>query len=248
MDGRYPIAFRPSPFAVARVVGRLPQLARLVNGKGMWMDSIVLSSAGFTVGPFEVPAFRLRAGECVCLHLSEAMDSPAVDQLIGILSGKRAVSEVRCSGRSRWAAPVRKVRHGLFGLFRPMRVADWLARTAGATPPQTQAILHRLSAQGRNDRLDRLAGTSRMLLSVEAAWLIGTQVIVWTTAGLDPPGREAVYQAVSSHFPRWSAIHLSFSFHQNGQRLRECFAGTRCLEVGPASASSPVEAAHPNTK
>jgi hypothetical protein len=212
------------------------------------MDSILLSSAGFTVGPLHIPAFQLRVGEGVCLHMPDAMDSPAVEQLIRILIGERAMPGVLCDGRSRWAASVRNLRHGLLGLFRPMRVADWLSRIAGITPAQTRAILHELSADGRNDRLDQLAGTSRVVLSVEAAWLAGTQVVVFTTAGLDPPGKEAVYQVVSSHFPYWSAIHLSFPFLQNGRRLRDCFAGTTCLEVGLSSAFSPVETANPRTK
>lgn len=212
------------------------------------MDSILLSGDGFTVGSLYIPPFQLRAGECVCLHLPDTLDSPEVEQLIRIITGKKALPEVRLHGRALWAAPVRNVRHGLVGLFRPMRVEDWLARVAGATPPQARAILRGLAADSRNDRLDQLAGTPRTLLSVEAAWLAGAQVVAFTTAGLDPSGREAVHHTVSSHFPCWSAIHLSFPFLQNGQRLRECFPGTTCLELGQSSEFSPSEAAKPRTK
>jgi hypothetical protein len=199
------------------------------------MDSLRLSSDGFPIGSFLIPAFHLRAGECVCLHLPEAMASYEVEQLIRVLTGKTPLPGVRLLGRVHWAAPLSNRRHGLTGLFRPMRVADWLSRIAGASPAQAHAILQHLHPNERHCRIEQLAGTPRTLLGLEGAWLAGAQVVVFTTAGLDPLGREAVYQAVSSHFPQGSAIHLSFPFFQNGQRRRECFAGTTCLELGRSS-------------
>jgi hypothetical protein len=201
------------------------------------MDSLLLSSDGFPIGSFLLPAFQLRAGECVCLHLPETMTSSEVEQLIRILIGGKNVPGVRLFGRLLWAAPLRPRRHGLLGLFRPLRVADWLSRIAGASPTQAQSILQRLHPQERECYLEQLPGTPRMLLSVEAAWLAGAQGIVFATRGLDPLGCEAVYEAVSSHFSQGGAIHLSFPFLQNEQRLRHCFAGTTCLELKRSSES-----------
>jgi hypothetical protein len=202
------------------------------------MNSLLLSSDGFQVGSFLLPPFQLHAGECVCLHLPEATASTEVEQLIRDLTGKTPLPAVRLFGRVVSAAPLRKCRHGLSGFFRPMRVADWLSRTAGASPAQAQSILQRLHPDERQCRIEQLPGTPKKLLSVETAWLTGAQGIIFTTVGLDPLGREAVYEAVSSHFPQWCAIHLSFPFLQDGQRMRQCFTGTTCLELERSTEAS----------
>lgn len=199
------------------------------------MDSLLLSSDGFSVGWWHIPAFQLRMGECVCLHLPEAMASAEVEQLIRVLTGKTPLSGVQLFGRVSWAAPLRNRRLGLSGLFRSMRVADWLSRIAGATLGQAQAILEKLHPSERGSRIEQLAGTPQTLLSVELTWLTGAEVVVFTTAGLDPLGREAVYDAVCSHFRHGSAIHLSFPVLQNEQRSRRCFQGTTCLELMPST-------------
>lgn len=195
------------------------------------MPSLLLSNDGFPIGSLLVPAFPLRVGECVCLHLPETMTSPEVEQLIQHLTGVISSANVHLFGSVRWAAPLRNRRFGLFGLFRPMRVADWLSQVAGAAPMQAHRILQQLHPWERASRIERLAGTPRTLLSVEAAWLSGADVVVFTTAGLDPLGREAVYEAASSHFHHGGAIHLSFPFLQNEQRMRHCFEATLCFEL-----------------
>jgi hypothetical protein len=214
-------------------VGRISQLDWLLKGEDM--DSLRFASDGFSIGSFLVPSFRLRAGECVCLHLPDAMTSSEVEKLILALTGRTPLAGIRLLGRVHWAAPLRNRRHGLTGLFRPMRVVDWLSQIAGASPAQTEVILLKLQMNERHCRIEQLAGTPRTLLSMEGGWLAGAQVVVFTTAGLDPLGRETVYQAVASHFPHGSAIHLSFPFLQNGQRRRECFAGATCLELSRCS-------------
>jgi hypothetical protein len=83
-----------------------------------------------------------------------------------------------------------------------------------------------------------LPGTPRNLLSVEAAWLSGAEAVVFTTLGLDPLGREAVYEVVSSHFLQGGAIHLSFPFLQNERWGRHCFRGTTCIELRRSPESS----------
>jgi hypothetical protein len=195
------------------------------------MDSLRLSSAGFAVGSLVLPAFQLRAGECLCLHFPEDLSAREVEQVIGILTGEIPLPSIRLWSRVVWAAPPRPGRLGLLNLFRPMRVADWLARIGGASPTQVQTFLQQLHPQERHCRIEQLPGTPRSLLSLEAAWLAAAQVVVFTTAGLDPLGRETVYAAVSSHFPQASAIHLSFFHLEQGQRKRQCFAGTTCLEL-----------------
>lgn len=212
------------------------------------MDSLLLSSNSFEIGSFLFPAFQLRIGECVCLHLPEAITSAEVEALIRVLIGKTSLPEVRPLASVRWAAPVRNRRHGVMDFFRSMRVADWLQRVAGASPTQVQGILQRLSLKERECRIEQLAGTAKTLLSLETAWLAGAQIVVFTTAELDPLGKEAVYQAVDSHFPQGGAIHLSFPFVQNGERRRECFAGTMCLEPMKMQESPDLATTSPRIK
>ncbi len=195
------------------------------------MDSLLLSSDGFEVGRYAVPAFHLRLGECVCLHLREEITSSEVEALIGVLTGKKSLGAVRLFATVHWAAPLRNRRHGPLGFFRSRRVADWLLRVARASRTQAQAVLQRLHPQDRECPVDRLAGTSKALLRLEAAWLTGARVVVFTTAGLDPLGIEAVYRAISSRLHHGSAIHLSFPYSHDGRSQRECLPTANCLEV-----------------
>ncbi len=212
------------------------------------MDPLLLVSGGFSISSFLLSPFQLRAGECVCLHLPETMTSADVEQLIRVLTGKTSLPGVQRFGHFLWAAPLGKHRRGLMSFFHSPRVADWLARTAGASPAQTRAILQRLHPAERECRIEQLPGTPKTLLSVEAAWVAGAQGVIFTTAGLDPLGREAVYKAVISHFPQWGAIHLSFPFLQNGQRMRQCFARTTCLELEQSPESSRSVTTMPRSK
>lgn len=212
------------------------------------MDSLILSSAGFSLDSVLVPAFQLRVGECVCLHLPQAMLSSQFEQLIGVLTGKTPIPGVQLFGRVSWAAPLRNHRHGLLGLFRPMNVADWLSQIAGASPEQVQAILEKIKPRKGTTRIAHLAWTPRTMLSVEAAWLPRADAVVFTTIGLDPLGREALFQAVSSHFHHGSAIHLSFPFLQEGQRRHHCFAGTTCLELAQVPESPRSTTIRPGSK
>ncbi len=195
------------------------------------MDILLVKSDGCSIGSLCIPAFELRSGEGICLHLPPSTISPEVEHLIRVLTGKTPLSGIQLFGRVHWATPVRNRRYGLTGLFRPMRVADWLTRIAGASPAQAQTILHKLQPSKGDSCIEQLAGTPRTFLSIEAAWLAGADVVIFTTAGLDPLGREAVYQAVASRFPQKSAIHVSFPFLQNDQWGRQCFPGTTCLEL-----------------
>jgi len=210
------------------------------------MDLLFVKSDGFSIDSLRIPAFQLRSGEGLCLHLPPIMFSPEVEQLIRVLTGKTPLSGIQLFGQVLWAAPVRNRRYGLTGLFRPMRVADWLSRIAGASPAQVQTILQKLHPSRRDSCIEQLAGTPRTLLSIEAAWLAGADVVVFTTAALDPLGREAVYQAVASRFPQNSAIHLSFPYLQNNQWQRQCFPGTTCLEL--RQATEPLCSLPPRTK
>lgn len=210
------------------------------------MNPLLVKSDGFPIGSCRIPAFQLRVGECVCLHLPEKMVAAEVEQLIRVLTGKESLSEVQLFSRVHWAAPLQNHRYGLAGLFRPMRVSDWLSQIAGASPAQAQAILQKLNPREGERRIEQLPGTPKTLLSLEAAWLAGADVVIFSTAGLDPVGRETVYEAVASHFIRGSAIHLSFPFRQNEQWQRPCFAGSTCLELKrstePCSATIPPRA------
>jgi hypothetical protein len=199
------------------------------------MNALLLSSAGFPIESLSVPAFQLHKGECVCLHLPQRVDSAEAEQLIRALTGKIPLPGVRLFGQVHWVAPLSDRREGLSGIFRSMRVADWLSRSAGAQPSQAQIILQRLPPSERDCRIEQLAGTARLVLSMEAAWLAGADVVVFSAAGLDPLGREAVFEAVFSHLPQGGAIHLSFPFLQDGQWRRECFTGTTCLELRGAA-------------
>jgi hypothetical protein len=197
------------------------------------MKNLLIDCEGITVGPLLVPRFQLGNEDLLCLHLPGPCFSREEDQLVQALAGKRPVPGLRVCGRvwpAVWTAFPPVSRAGLIGLFHRPRPVDWLCRVSGISREEAAAIVARLGL--RPDwRICQLAGDPRALLGLEAAWAGGAEAILFTTAGLDPLGRRAVFQAVRAHVGRCPAIHLSHMYTTQGRWERYCPPGAACLEV-----------------
>jgi hypothetical protein len=124
-------------------------------------------------------------------------------------------------------------RPGLLGLFLQPYPADWLRR-AGVGPGDAERIVARLGLKPEL-RVINLSGKPRALLGLEAAWARGAEVIIFSTAGLDPLGRLAVFDAVRSHLGTCAAIYLSYPYMTQGRYERDHLPGATCLDtVRPA--------------
>ena len=71
--------------------------------------------------------------------------------------------------------------------------------------------------------ISRYAGTPRMILRFAAAYSRKPEVLVFSTAGLDPLGVRKAFQIVSEHLPECSAIYLAWPFLSQGQERCESF-------------------------
>jgi hypothetical protein len=196
-----------------------------------------LSCRGIMVASIWIPPFQLRAGDFLCLHMPCLAFSKEEEQIVCVLTGGCPVAGLRLfSHICRASAPVS--RGGILGLFRRPRVVDWIRRSGGISRMEARAIMARLGL--RPDwRVCQLAMTPRTLLGLEAAWARGAEVVVFTTVGCDPLGRKAVYEAVSARLHHCAALHLSYSFIQNGRPGRDCFTRGSCIELRRQS-DSPV--------
>jgi hypothetical protein len=164
-------------------------------------------------------------------------DSEEESQIIEILTGKRAVPGLHLHGRVDVAYRP-SARAGLLGVFRPPRPVDWLRRSGGLSQTEAHAIVARLGLKPEW-RLNQLAGTPRMLLGLEAAWARGADVVVFSTAGLDPLGTQEVFREVAAKLDKGAAVHLCYPFVQNGQEKRACFPGGSCIALINQSGSAP---------
>jgi hypothetical protein len=192
------------------------------------MQPARLVCEGASVGPYDLPPFQLRAGDLICLHLAAPADYIAEATLLRALTGREPHPGLRPLSRVLDASPAAR-RRGLWRLLGQPTLARWLAHASGI--PFAEAT-HQLAELGLlpSARLDCVAGTPRTLLGLACAWNRGAEAVIFTTAGLDPLGREAVVNAVRSRLERCPAILLSYPYLTSGETRRDCPPGARCLE------------------
>jgi hypothetical protein len=199
------------------------------------MERTLITCGGSVVGSLRLPAFTLKTRGFVCLHLPGAVDSEGSRRVAQVLAGERTAAGLEVTARVCRAAPPTQ-RAGLLGLVRRPRAVDWLRRSGHLTRAQAEAVVTRLvhAADGRVEhlRVGQLPGTPRVLLGLEAAWARAAEVVLFTTAGLDPLGRRMVYQAVAARLPQCAAVHFSHEYTTQGRWERDCYEGASCVEVG----------------
>lgn len=191
---------------------------------------------GITVAGMEVPPFELRSGEMVCLHMP-CLPSPAWDEFVEAITGKKKIAGLRIEGQVRWAERAQP-RRGLAALFRQPYAEDWLQAAAHISAPDARALVTSLGLPLRQ-KLGSLGGNWRLLLALEAAYACKVDVIVYSTAGCDPMGVKAVHESVTAKLDRWAALRLSFQ-DIHGRYWDEGHAPNGCPQV---SARLPVSTA-----
>jgi hypothetical protein len=81
------------------------------------------------------------------------------------------------------------------------------------------------------ERIGKLSATPLLLLGLEAVWARGADVTIFTVAGLDPVGRQTIFQAISSRLPQCAAIYLSHVYTTQGRWERDHCPHASCLEL-----------------
>ena len=190
------------------------------------MSVTVLSCAGLCCGSTRIPAFQLRRGQAICLHLTSSTDQ---DRVIAVLTGEEKTPGIDLAGQVRWAEPPR-IRRRFPRFFFRQRIVEWLQQAAKISEDQARDIMERLGL--RPDwRIDEIPSNPRLRLALEAAWAHGADAVVFSTAGCDPLGVRDAFAAVAARLDRCSAIYLSNTYSCPGVTARDHFPGAVCLEV-----------------
>jgi hypothetical protein len=206
------------------------------------MNPICLISEGIRLGEIDVPAFELRRGEALCLHVPSLLSEATRFRLIYALAGNQPVSEIRPVCRVVYAEHATSRRWGITHLFRRMRMTEWLQHEAGVSPQTAQAIREECrTILGDKDfsedwPISHIPGDARALLGLQAAWAAGAEVIVFHLIGLGALGSEKLYEVIRARLDRCAAIELNHEYLTQGRRERDCMPGARCIELTRHSA------------
>jgi len=196
------------------------------------MKDHCLSCEGVTIASIQIPPFKLRHGDFICLHMPCLSDSQEAEEIAQTLSGQRLVPglHVYCPVSRVYPAIVRA---SIFNLLYP-RAATWLRKAAKVSPAVAEASVARLGIR-KDCMLAQLSGVPKAMLGLEAAWLSGATVVLFTTIGIGGPGLDDLYAAVTARLGQSAAIHLSYAHWTNGQLERDCYPGATCLELTTTS-------------
>jgi hypothetical protein len=202
------------------------------------MDQLLIASQGFRLGWGWFPPFLLHTGESVCLHVPGPAWGDDERDLLGVLTGMADLPEVRVLGRVEHARPAMG-RPRLLGLIREPYPVDWLRRQVGVSRDAAERITARLHLKPEW-RLDNLAGTPRTLLGLEAVWARGADALIFSTVGLDPLGRQTVFDAVRSHLGTCAAIYLAYPYTTESRNERDHLPGATCVDMAKSAGGPPL--------
>jgi hypothetical protein len=89
-------------------------------------------------------------------------------------------------------------------------------------------------------RVSNLPGTPRALLGLEAVWARGADGVIFSCAGLDPCGRQAMFDAVRARLGSCAAIYLSHVYTTQGHYERDHLPGASCLDLTKPAGDLPL--------
>jgi hypothetical protein len=194
--------------------------------QGASMETLFLECSGVCPKGMVVPPFRLESGGYLCVHTFFAYSAPETRQLLKLLVGEIRLPGILVHGRIiRAGRPT--VPLGPFALLRRGTASCWLARSA-QIPVQSAARLLRHLEVDPCRLVTHLPGTCRTLLGLAKAWESGADVVIYSTAGLDPLGVDRVHHHVASRLDRTAAIHIQYPLVSG---IPGCWPGGNCVAV-----------------
>jgi hypothetical protein len=199
------------------------------------MSAPLIDCQGVSHGRITLPPFQLKRGDLLCLHRDGPSGCWSQDPLAQILCGTIPLSGLSISARIDYAEPA-FMPPNLVSFFYHPRAAKWLQRHGRLPAAEAEAVVRRLDKEleGRigRSRIGYLPWVARVLLGLEAAWARGTEVLLFDVVGLDPLGRDRVFQAIAARGSRGAAVHFSYEYSSIMEgRQRQCPAQAQCLDV-----------------
>jgi hypothetical protein len=199
------------------------------------MEGVVLRCSGAAIESLVVPPLEVHSGEFLCLQMPFGTASSFTEEhLVAALTGTRRVAGLQAYGQIRWVTtPV--LPKGLQMLFNHPRAVDWLRRAGCLSRQESEAVVARLDSMvnGRigQSRIGSVPYEGRLLLSLEAAWALKPDAIIFGTEGLGEWTSMQILGAVAARLANCAAIHLSYEHSCAGRFVPTCFPGARCIPV-----------------
>lgn len=169
-------------------------------------------------------ASQLTPGTIICVHIPQSDGEQAEDienQIVHLAGqqGKKAELSRPAEPRSAEQTSV-----------------DWMCQGGGISKEQAGAIIAGLGVTVA-ERLAYNAGTPRNLLGISATLLKRPEVLIYSTAALDPQGCRAVHQFVHSKSLHLCAVHISYPAVKGdgSPHPRICPEGAHCITLSGGS-------------
>jgi hypothetical protein len=211
------------------------------------MGPLLVKSLGFEVGQCQFPQFRLHGGEAITLCMPSPNDRIQDQIILGLIGKKRAPGLV-IQASVVLATPANPQSDWLRWL-RNETPCDWLARNTTLKKEQIRCMLDKHGLDGKRP-LSNYAGTPRMLLGLEKAYAEAAEVVIFSTAGLDPLGIEKVFRTVAEYLPKCAAMYLAWPYCSEGKERHSHFPGSLRVSVTRVAVgidALPQEAAPPHS-
>lgn len=150
-----------------------------------------------------VPDLSTEPGTYWCVHIPQGCSQHVhrlEDHFTNLAAQRHQTAIV-----ARMASPHRGIRY----LFKPETSVGWLMQEAGISGDEAKMIIESFGIHVR-DELRQNAGNPRCLLGLAAALSENPEVLVYTTAGTDPIGRDAAFRYVEGHRSGRSVVHIAY--------------------------------------
>ena len=187
---------------------------------------MLLACDGMCVGDVMVPPFEVFTGDYVGLTIPTDYGIQWAE-LMQSLGGSRQTSKVHLAGRSSVIGPLGF--QPLETTIESQRLIDVaLARGFPRASAETTILSLGLEPERAYSSLQL---TPRLLLELRLAWGKGAELVVFSSAGLDPSGILAVAAEVSQVLDQCAAIHtFSAALTQHYESLSSFVKLVRCTE------------------
>jgi hypothetical protein len=191
---------------------------------------------GITDGGLAIPQFGLAPGQAICLAVPYPVPEAFHTRLYQLLSGQRRVTSLRfsappvCVNLAGQSWPTLWTRLAQALLPAP-RTVDWLRKHGKLTAEQAAVVLADLGWPVQT-RMDRLPGTPRTLIRLEAAFGVGAKVIALSGMGLDPFGRDAVLRKAAALAEGRAIIHVVYPYWCQNKLYRDDVPDVPTIDLG----------------
>lgn len=170
------------------------------------------------------PKLELQSGATLCLHIPPGFHDQEA------LVEEEILKQAHQQGKTAIISKPATHRAGLLERFRKRNAIEWLAHEAGTSKAEAAILIAEFGIPIAPD-LSSIPGTPRCLLGIAAALARKPQVLMYSTAALDPIGCIRVHQFLASRRSEICLVHISWpSIRGNGEPApRSCPDGVCVL-------------------